>query len=129
VKHFIRFLLVENQRYSPRPSSKQSDYSFDFHSDEEKRKKIQFSHQCLFTLLGSTSVKAVHRTLMKLSPGVHFTNILQAAFMSTDLKCAKNAVKPLVIQKCFSQLFFTDSLALYFFGKRMSAQKLHVKCR
>jgi hypothetical protein len=26
------------------------------------------SHQCLFTLSGSTSVKAVHRMLMKLSP-------------------------------------------------------------
>jgi len=31
--------------------------------------KIQLSNQCLFTLLGSTSVKAVRRTLMKLSPG------------------------------------------------------------
>ncbi len=32
------------------------------------RKKIQLSHQCLFMLLGSMSVKAVCRTLMKLSP-------------------------------------------------------------
>ena len=30
--------------------------------------KIQLSHQCLFMLLGFTSVKAVRRTLMKLSP-------------------------------------------------------------
>ncbi len=30
--------------------------------------KIQLSHQGLFKLLGSTSVKAVRRTLMKLSP-------------------------------------------------------------
>ncbi len=35
----------------------------------QKRKKIQLSHQYLFTLSGSTSVKAVRRTLMKLSPG------------------------------------------------------------
>ncbi len=32
--------------------------------------KIQFSHQYLFMLLGSTSVKAVSRTLMKLTPGI-----------------------------------------------------------
>jgi len=32
----------------------------------------------LFTLLGSTSVKAVRRTFMKLSPGVNFINILSA---------------------------------------------------
>jgi len=35
---------------------------------DPKSVKIQLSHQCLFKLLGSTSVKAVHRTLMKLSP-------------------------------------------------------------
>jgi len=34
----------------------------------QKRKKIQLSHQYLFTLLGSASVKAARRTLMKLSP-------------------------------------------------------------
>jgi hypothetical protein len=31
--------------------------------------KILLSHKCLFTILGSTSVKAVCRMLMKLSPG------------------------------------------------------------
>ncbi len=35
-----------------------------------KRKKVQLSHQYLFTLSGSACVKAVLRTLMKLSPGV-----------------------------------------------------------
>ncbi len=35
----------------------------------QKRKNVQLSHQYLFTLLGSESVKAVCRTLMKLSPG------------------------------------------------------------
>ncbi len=34
----------------------------------QKRKKIQFSHQYLFTLLGSVCVKDVRRTLMKLGP-------------------------------------------------------------
>jgi len=34
------------------------------------RKKILISHQNLFTLLGSAGVKAVRRTLMKLSPDV-----------------------------------------------------------
>jgi len=33
--------------------------------------------------LGSADVKAAHRKLMKLTPGVNFTNVLQAAF------CAK----------------------------------------
>ncbi len=31
---------------------------------DPKSVKIQLSHQCLFTLLGSTSLKAVCRTLM-----------------------------------------------------------------
>jgi len=35
---------------------------------DPKSVKIQLSHQCLLTLLGSTSIKAVSRTLMKLSP-------------------------------------------------------------
>jgi len=62
VKHFIRFLLVENQRYSPRPSSKQSDYSFDFHSDEEDEED---------------------------QPGVNFTNVLRTAFARIDPKSVK----------------------------------------
>jgi hypothetical protein len=40
---------------------------------DPKSVKRQLSHQWLFTLLGSMSVKAVHRTLMKLSPGVRQT--------------------------------------------------------
>ncbi len=44
-----------------------------------KRKKIQLSHQSLFTLSGSVGVKAVCRTLMKLSPGLTFTNVLCSA--------------------------------------------------
>jgi len=45
-------------------------------------------------LLGSTSVKAVRRTLMKLSPGVNFTNILHIAFALVDPpESVKNTVK------------------------------------
>jgi hypothetical protein len=36
---------------------------------DPKSVKIQLIHQYLFTLSGSVSVKAVHRMLMKLSPG------------------------------------------------------------
>jgi len=42
-------------------------YSF-YACRSQKRKKIQLSHKYLFTLLGSESVKAERRTLMKLSP-------------------------------------------------------------
>ncbi len=34
----------------------------------QKHKNIQLSHQYLFTILGSAGVKALHRTLMKLTP-------------------------------------------------------------
>jgi len=43
-------------------------YSF-YARRSQKCKKIQLSHKYLFTLLGSASVNAVRRTLMKLSPG------------------------------------------------------------
>ncbi len=54
-----------------------------------KSTKIQLSHQYLFTLSGSESVKAVRRTLMKLTTGVNFTNVLLAGFALTDPKSAK----------------------------------------
>ncbi len=41
-----------------------------------KRVRIQSSCQCLFTLLGSTGVKAVRKTLVKLTPCVDITNVL-----------------------------------------------------
>jgi len=41
-----------------------------------KRVKIQSSCQYLFELLGSSRAKAACRTLMKLTLGVDFTNIL-----------------------------------------------------
>ncbi len=44
-----------------------STYSF-YACRSQKRKKRQSSHQYMFTLSGSMSVEAVHRTLMKLTP-------------------------------------------------------------
>jgi hypothetical protein len=47
--------------------------------------KIQLSHQC-----GSTNVKAVRRTLMKLTPGVNFTSMFTHSFyMHRYPKCKK----------------------------------------
>jgi hypothetical protein len=46
-----------------------------------------------FTLLGSASIKAVCRTLMKLSPGVNFINILCSALTLVDLKSVKSTAK------------------------------------
>jgi hypothetical protein len=43
-----------------------------------------------FWLLASARVKAVLEMLVKLTPIVDFTYILQAAFMSSDLKSTKN---------------------------------------
>jgi len=40
--------------------------------DPKSVKKLQLSPQYLFTLSGSENVKAVHRSLMKLSPGFGF---------------------------------------------------------
>jgi len=48
--------------------------------DPESVKKID-NLTVFFTRLGSACVKAVHRTLMKLSPGVYLTNIFHAAFV------------------------------------------------
>ena len=55
--------------------------------------RTQSSFQYLFTLLGSMCVKAVRRTLIKLSPSVNFTNVLHAAFALVDPKSIKNTVK------------------------------------
>ncbi len=47
--------------------------------DHESVKKIE-NLTVFFMLLGSERVKVVHRTLMKLSSGVNFINILYANF-------------------------------------------------
>ncbi len=41
-----------------------------------------------FALLGSLYVKAVCKMLLKSTPGLNFTNILQAAFLYTKVCCA-----------------------------------------
>jgi hypothetical protein len=43
----------------------------------------------LFALLGSAHAKAARRTLMKLTPGVNFTNIIRTAFAHVDPKSVK----------------------------------------
>ncbi len=53
----------------------------------QKRKKTDCL-SVLFALLGTECVNAARKTLMNLSPGVNFINILQVAFMSTDSKSA-----------------------------------------
>jgi len=42
-----------------------------------------------FALSGSTGIKAAGRTLMNLTPGVNFTNILHTAFTLVGPKSAK----------------------------------------
>jgi hypothetical protein len=65
-----------------------STYSFCARRDPESA-RTQSSHQYLFTLLGSTSVKAVRRTLMKSSPGrineIHKTSLTFLSLSSTFL--------------------------------------------
>jgi len=52
-----------------------STYSFYTHRSR-KSKKLQLSHKYIFTLLGSTSVKAVRRMLMKLTPERKLSRII-----------------------------------------------------
>jgi len=51
--------------------------------------KRQSSQQCHLGLLGPTSVKAARKTLVKLTPGVNFINVLRASVMLTDPKSVK----------------------------------------
>jgi len=43
----------------------------------------------IFAPMGSTHIKAAHKTLMKLTPGVNFIIILCAALMLIDPKMQK----------------------------------------
>ncbi len=52
-------------------------------------------------LLGAAGIKAVHRTLMKLSPGVNSINVLQATFACADPKCAKKTDNLTVFLHCW----------------------------
>ncbi len=50
--------------------------------------KNTVNHKYLFTPLGSMSAKAVLRTLVKLSPGVNFINVLREHFfVQTSFLC------------------------------------------
>ncbi len=51
------------------------------------------THLYYFTLLGSTSIKAVRRMLMKLTPGLSFTNIFTYSFYAHSSPNHKNSVK------------------------------------
>jgi len=47
---------------------------------DPKSVKRQSSHQCLFAILGSAQVKAAHKTLVKLNPGVNIWNFIRDDF-------------------------------------------------
>jgi hypothetical protein len=67
--------------------------------------RTQSSHQYLLTLLGSTSVKAVRRMLMKSTPRVKFINILCKCFLYESALRSFSLImfwqkKALLYQKC-----------------------------
>jgi hypothetical protein len=66
--------------------------------------RIQSNCQCLFTLLESTSVKAVCRMLMKLSPAVNFINVFCTNFLYECLLWSFSLVTCLVAF-CFGKKF------------------------
>jgi len=51
-----------------------------FSSAYPKSVKRQSNHQYRYTLLGSASIKAARKMLVKVTPGVNFTNVFRAAF-------------------------------------------------
>jgi hypothetical protein len=62
------------------------------HTDPKSTKR-QSIHQCLLELLVSVHVKAAHKMLMKLTPGVNFINDLHTAFALVDPESVKITVK------------------------------------
>jgi len=58
----------------------------------QKRQMTLLTWLSFFAHLGSTCVKAVHRTLMKLSPGVDFINILLKSFLYWSVLCCFSLV-------------------------------------
>ncbi len=62
-------------------------------ADPESVKRYLYDLAVLFTLLRSTSVKAEHKMLMKLTPGLNFINVLHTAFMLAEPKSVKKTVK------------------------------------
>jgi len=63
------------------------------HAKIPNAKKIQLIHQYLFTFLGPASIKVACRTLMKLTSGLNFINVLHTAFTNGDPKNIKKTVK------------------------------------
>jgi len=55
----------------------------------QKHKKDSQVVNLFFTLLGSTSIKAAHKMLVKLTPGVDFTKVLRAVFANKYSKSPK----------------------------------------
>jgi len=86
-----------------------STYSFYAHRPQIHKKDSQV--RCL-ALLGPTGVKAVRRTLMKLTPDVNFINILHAHFF------------PIF----WCQKLQSWVLGLKFFDAKISAKKVCLKC-
>jgi len=55
--------------------------TYSFYARRSRKCKSYWWLNCIFfTLLGSTSIKAVRKTLVKLTPGVNFTKILCTTF-------------------------------------------------
>jgi hypothetical protein len=55
-------------------------------ADPKSAKNTVSSYQCLFSLSGSSSVKAARKTFMKLTPGVNFNNISARLFCPNKMK-------------------------------------------
>ena len=64
-----------------------------FYARRSRKCKKLLDLTVFFALLGSSSVKAACRMLMKLTPGFYLTNILLAAFALADPASAKKTVK------------------------------------
>ena len=60
---------------------------------DPKSTKRQLSCKSFIVLLGPALVKAALRTLMKLTPGLNFINVLRTAFSHVEPKSVKKTVK------------------------------------
>ncbi len=65
-----------------------STYNF-YVRRSQKLKKILMTWLYFYPLLGSTSVKAVGKMLVKFTPGLNFTNVLHTAFTLADPESVK----------------------------------------
>jgi len=77
---------------------------------DHKSSKRQSSHWCLIALFGSEPAKAAHKTLVKLTPCVDYTNILLADF-ATIFFCQENYTTKLQAQKSCAKHFHMKSCA------------------